>query len=110
MATNMKWPLEVPILTGKDICRYELEKGEQRCLWGWMGKALSREKIVWGTPPETAVKALAKACGTADIIGFNNNPNRPLGTIARAWNRAMADLGYTVGNPEAGWRKKAKKS
>ena len=94
-----EWPDEVPILTADDICRGRKSDGHGRhCLTGWrdevFGLVVSNEIFV------TVSDALTAECGTDLIVDFNDLPTRPAGEIARAWNRAMARLGYVVENPE----------
>ena len=101
----MKYPETVPILSANDICRYSLSRHGKHCLRGW-------QQTVFGdydsTPISDVDKALTIACGTREIMTFTDTPRRKLSVVARAWNRAMALLGYVVGNPERKWAAKRK--
>lgn len=41
-----------------------------------------------------------KLHGASEVTTFNDNMNRKSDTLARVWNRSMARLGYSVGNPK----------
>jgi hypothetical protein len=78
-------------------------------MWGSLGtKIFSGNKR--GTIRYALQTAIDKtivefACAPAelshDITSFNDHPKVTKTLIAKVWNRAMALLGYTEGNPEA---------
>lgn len=104
------WPKEVPILAASDICRGQLDgpKGTH-CLVGWAITTFGAKDTI-NTPLSAASDAIAKAiaqvkptdlprrdfAGPRDIAGFNDSSYVSKALIARAWNLAMAKLGYTV--------------
>lgn len=91
----MAWPKEVPVLTARDIHKGSLDgPNGTHCLYGWLYKSFGAFSI-----PTKAFEQLRDDCGTPLLGNFNDsNPKRK---VARTWNRAMAKLGYVVGNPEA---------
>lgn len=97
------WPTEVPVLSAEDICRDEYDSGSKHCLCGWRWEVFG----VSGNVPSLKVFHTVKAEIKAETgfargeEGFNDDQSVSLRTIARVWNRAMARLGYVVGNPEA---------
>ncbi|MDE2103890.1 MAG: hypothetical protein KGL39_42030 [Patescibacteria group bacterium] len=94
-----KWPESVPILSARDICRNEYKDDqERRCLIGWLCYSC-RWTIYksWLAIREEIERATGRGMCLAE---FNDNPRFPKKLIAQVWNRAMARLGYTEGNPE----------
>lgn len=95
----MKWPKEVPMLEAEDI-----HKGApngphgSHCLYGWCNKVFYRGS---NTKAAEVIEELIWKQGSDWIIAYNDNPRRHKKTIARTWNKAMAKLGYVIGNPEA---------
>ena len=80
------------VLTADDFCRgtYDGPNGTH-CLAGW-------GRVTFGKPPllNEAFKELRLLCGY--IPRFNDT--EPFEKLAEVWNQAMANLGYTEGNPE----------
>jgi hypothetical protein len=94
-----KWPAEVPVLTARDIHRGALDGPNQtHCLIGWCSQSFD-DFDVWDTAREKIAGRIGD--GRAWISDFNDDPATTKAEIARVWNLAMADLGYTEGNPEA---------
>ena len=90
------WPKEVPILEASDICKYILDgPNDTHCLIGWCNAVFGVDCRV------NARRVIEDATGSWNIIEWNDCANRGKFTIANAWNRAMAKLGYVVGNPVA---------
>lgn len=93
----MAWPKTVPILEPHHIHKGDYDGlNGTHCLAGWWQQAFAKREERWA-----AWKAIQCAVGSVDPTQFNDSRRRPKSTIARAWNRAMARLGYVVGNPEA---------
>jgi len=92
----MKWPTEVPVLTARDICRgkFANTKG-RRCLSGWCREVFSGSTLYHAA--ETSLRAETNK----PITWYNDDARNSKAAIARAWNRAMARLGYVIDNPEA---------
>lgn len=107
--TKDGWPVEVPVLEAKDIFKGDYGDGHGRCcLLGWMSKVFPIESGVAfgdGTGDSKCMakvrRAITGVINAKDIVAWNDNDHREKSEIARAWNRAMAKLGYVVGNPEA---------
>ena len=108
---DVKYPKTVPILQASDICKRRHTNRETHCLLGWMdtvfltkhdryvpGRFDIRDKV--RTALQRAIIKVASPA-TSSIATFNDDPKTPYKTIAKVWNRAMALLGYTEGNPEA---------
>ena len=93
-----KWPKTVPILEADDICRQYLHGDNGRhCLAGW-------KLVVFGDARDQVYERLYEEAGVGAMnwIGLTRfNDTKPKAEVARVWNRAMARLGYVVGNPEA---------
>jgi hypothetical protein len=82
-----KWPTEVPVLTARDV-----PPGTLFCL----------AADVFHDPatlPEVENALVDAALASKDFRGNVRVGTKT--TVARVWNLAMADLGYTEGNPEA---------
>lgn len=97
-----RWPKEVPVLTAKDMAIGNEEscrgKDEPTCLALWTTRVFGV-----GDAYEKAEAAICSAAGinrtNQEIFDYNDSHSRRHN--ARVWNRAMARLGYVVGNPEA---------
>jgi hypothetical protein len=113
METN--WPDTVPILSARDICKGGFNAGHwpnyTYCLTGWAREAQLTVNPLAYKPSPRVWKALKQSVSevglppTVDVVRnytdlFNVNDRIPKPLAARVWNRAMAILGYTVGNPE----------
>ena len=112
----MRWPKSVPILEASDINRggYNGPDGTH-CLFGWVVSVFDIDPMDLATfddrrPEGLLGRALYDAClklspkhmpkGYYVFSYKNDNRRNTKADIARAWNRAMAELGYTEGNPE----------
>lgn len=84
----MKWPTTVPVLTAADMCHGFSQKGQKRCLLGWMGAVFYSEF----TPRWYRIRK-AIIGGSGSIIALNDKST--LKQNAARWNRAMRALGYT---------------
>ena len=92
----MKWPKEVPILTANDIYqggRYHSKSQKTSCLLGWSHTVFGNEYAIY----DVLVKRLPSSC--LFITDYSDHSSRK--DVAKLWNKTMADLGYTEGNPEA---------
>jgi hypothetical protein len=99
MSKHPQWPAEVPVLTAKDIHRGDLDGPRgTHCLLGWGLETFHDESA-----RHEARRAMKQHIETvySSVGVFNDDADNPKTEIARVWNRAMADLGYTEGNPEA---------
>lgn len=116
----MNYPVEVPILRDHDFCKGGLHRGDQCCVVGWGGwvfggldeiDGLTTDQV-FALIPKRVRGALArafreiisptfKAREAFSFAGLNDSDETPNRKLAKAWNRAMAHLGYTEGNPEA---------
>ena len=101
--SRRRWPKEVPILTGDDIVRRKMSScdGERHCLLGWKCTVFDLASHGHDATMRKAQDALDSAAGTCFIAQFNDSTRNSKDEIAAVWNRAMAKLGYVVGNPEA---------
>lgn len=113
-----EWPDEVILLDEDDFLRGTLGVGtEKHCLVGWRnvvfgGKGLSDDiypertdvlhKVYVALRDEMDLIGKKGRYCTNCVVGFNDDPSVPFSLLAKTWNRAMARLGYVVGNPEAG--------
>lgn len=103
--SRTKYPETVPVLEGRHFCRGAFMRGSRRCLLGWAGTVFSGRAT--GGIPGSVERRLRievnKSVGDRHetIAGFNDNKENRLDLLAKIWNRAMAKLGYVVGNPEA---------
>lgn len=95
------WPETVPILKEHHICKGDYDGPDgTHCLMGWVLDTFpySRAGKEIQVHVENTLQRLAKAeC----VITYNDAPRRKRATCAALWNRAMAELGYVKGNPEA---------
>ncbi len=92
MTITSNAPEFVWVLTAKDFCRraYDGPSGTH-CLDGWRRKTFNNNALGY--------KAYAELSElTGGITYFNDTT--PLKEVAKIWNQAMANLGYTEGNPE----------
>lgn len=108
--SRRKWPESVPILTGEDILqdgRYHeldicpeedisVEYEGRSCLVGW-----TRRTFEPGNVLEKARLILSNQIPQDYGITYWNDDIATAEEAAQVWNRAMAKLGYTEGNPEA---------
>ena len=112
----MKWPNEVPVLGHENFCRGAFESGRNRCMTGWAHEVFAGdpiptmpscievdkkiEPVIVHSLRELKASRLDEDYEYVGIPAYNDNPRNPKALLARAWNRAMARLGYTVDNPE----------
>lgn len=114
------WPLEVPILEGRNILRKSFGFGQVRhCLVGWINKTfltVDKRKAVRSALKIqlvshnavktqlvshndvmcfTAIKGVTAMPRDVSIHLTNDHPGNRAADLAECWNRAMADLGYT---------------
>lgn len=104
--SEMKWPEDVPILEADDFIRGQLFAGQRACSVGWAIKTFSPmdydiDRNVYSKLTETAKEMDAEFSSGYGVYSFNDDPRNSKQLLARIWNRAMAKLGYVVGNPEA---------
>ena len=99
MAT--RWPKEAPILDASDFCRGTYHHGTKSCLLGHANNFISP------CGPKSAEVHAAIVNAMWDfgwrgfwIDDFVDCRNNSLRLFAKVWNKAMAKLGYTEGNPE----------
>ena len=100
----------VPILGPEDFCRGEAHNGDTSCLLGWMEHVFGYGTDLGGKDiGDTILDTIHEVFPNqyfGSIPEFNdrmidgNGPQIPRGTLASIWNRAMAKLGFIVGNPE----------
>lgn len=125
--TKAGWPKEVPVLGDNDIRKYGMGSGgwdQSHCLLGWVNVTFYNSACPYAAPrvsfleqkKRLVILGFVKKCLSDEILGhdcgtctgkdnriarFNDARSTPLGEVAKVWNKAMARLGYTVGNPEA---------
>lgn len=125
---KLKWPEEAFLVTAEDMQKVGngLSKDGPCCLYGYVNVFISGDPRPYSSKDSTGErairmklkkaieKAITQLQGTAPlssgwstIVTFNDSPDVPLALVARVWNRAMAILGYVVGNPEAKLRRAA---
>ncbi len=107
-----KWPETVPVLEPDNFCRGAETRGARHCLVGWVEAAFN--EMAYDSNRE--IKVIDEICAVAEEFGaagadeaaeyrsppsVNDNPKNSRKLLARIWNRAMANLGYVVNNPEA---------
>lgn len=95
------FPKEVSVLSGRHMHRGDFNYGAKSCLLGWCRKEFHTVRA-----QDATCDAICQAAGIDEadydaIANFNDSEKNSLALLARTWNRAMASLGYTVGNPEA---------
>lgn len=100
---GLNWPETVPILEAQHIFKDNYDHPTDKnchCLTGharyWFDSPYVRCQVFQALRGRIAV--LGRRLSTP-IPGFNDSS--PPELCARIWNAAMADLGYTEGNPEA---------
>ena len=94
------WPEEAPILEGKDMVRYRYnsDDGKKSCL---MGHVRNTFKYRFRYQVEKSIMdVISEVRFATSIVAFNDDYSTKE-LAARVWNKAMANLGYTVNNPEA---------
>ena len=111
---KVKWPRTVPHLTERDIYCGDLDGGDgTHCLMGWArtvfpdvgqnyGEFVEDHPVILALADAVRIPACAKGDfedgETVDkVIAFNDSyaGESKKRSIANAWNRAMAKLGYT---------------
>ena len=97
----MRYPKDVPILEAHHLCKGSYGTNDIHCLSGWMYEVFQD-----GLARADASRAIKQVAGADRIVEFNDAPGRKLSFLAKTWNRAMAVLGYTEGNPEKAWVEK----
>lgn len=96
-------PDEIRVLEPEDFCKGILfNENGQRCLMGWLESEFKGVSEVCGLDLLllSECKSVAKK-PMRYVCDFNDSPKRSMKTLARVWNRFIARLGYTKGNPEA---------
>ena len=120
-------PETVPVLERRNFAkgRYHDEEG-RHCLLGhcenvfpgnicYHGVLINKCGVQVGKLINNEILALEKHndyvpgasnfnCGSSELVSipiFNDSPLVPKTILARLWNRVMAKMGYTEGNPEA---------
>lgn len=98
---KLRWPKEVPILTARNMHKGSFShqsRDDCHCLFTWSMNVF---------PVASSVRQMIrKTIRRKSIVSFNDDPRNSKSTLARVWNRAMAKLGYVVGNPEAKRKRK----
>ena len=89
------WPTQVPVLTAEDS--YLNDPDGRRIRINTIGYWISRTFAFGSTAYVDAYRALRR--GHDDWRTCDGKPSSPQ-ACATIWNRAMARLGYTEGNPE----------
>lgn len=89
----------LPLLKATDLCEHRLQgRNGSRCLYGHVSQLpMPQQEFVWDR-----LTAYIRVVGYGpSVVSFNDDHgvSRPL--RARIWNKVVADLGYTEGNPEA---------
>ena len=106
-----QWPEKMPVLEGRNCCRGMLNgDNDTHCLYGWF---LETTRFYWHWGEKNAYVALftnaiiasaedvkATSIGLCAVSSINDDNRNSLAMLARIWNRAIAKLGYVVGNPE----------
>ncbi len=92
---STQWPEFVWVLEAEDICKGQLNgPNGTHCLLGWCEETFGDEF------PEADRKAVCVLYQLiSDSISIFCSTNPPWKS-AKVWNQAMANLGYTEGNPE----------
>ncbi len=89
------WPESVPVLSEDDIYKGKLNGPDNmHCLVGWRDVTFRCHKCRIESSSE-----LYDVIGTLSMAGFNDSHTKA--ESAKVWNQAMANLGYTEGNPES---------
>lgn len=106
----MKWPESVPVLGEGNMCIGPFKKGECGCLAFWCKETFGESAKDDIPKVSDALVKAHKALGSGvEIFPSAVEPysthhidedRTTRGMVARVWNRAMAYLGYRVGNPE----------
>lgn len=109
---SISWPKEVPILEAEDICRGNFHRGEKACLSGWVLTVINiqyprfndiiKRDCLQNKIRKSIMEEIIriKSIDGPSIVLFNDNMLYSKKLIAQIWNKAMARLGYTEGNPE----------
>lgn len=97
-----KYPDEVSVLSEQDMCvgpLHEMRDGRDcGCLWYWAGRELPTTLRV-----DAAMQKAHSDLGTGlwfKTFPYDEARGITRAIVARVWNRAIAYLGYVVGNPE----------
>jgi hypothetical protein len=109
----------VPVLEAGDFCRGTLHdnQADQSCLLGWLEDTFGDYGAKHhGRQVDMVILETIKECFPGlqndygspitsvaefnDLLVPGNGPAIPNGALAGVWNRAMAKLGFVVGNPE----------
>lgn len=95
-------PDEVPVLTSHHFCRGRFNgPNETHCLEGWIIQVFGSRYLIPGETARNAIENQVGSSGLWSIHKFNDDRRNSKRRLAQVWNRAMASLGYVVGNPEA---------
>lgn len=106
-----RFPEFVPILSAKDFVKHSSVRGEKQCLLirtcDVFGEYFSAKQIAIRIMHEVITSEIILHPRLKDvpretsIIVFNDSDLTKEHDLARVWNRTMAAMGYTEGNPEA---------
>lgn len=118
MAKKYEFPKTVPVLEAEDFCQAKCKDyvTDKCCLIGHASRTFLRKNNPvtddYQRLPAQVRKALRNAIEehighfpledeSWSVFHFNDSFIRTMDELAKVWNRAMAKLGYVVGNPEA---------
>jgi hypothetical protein len=104
--SKVQYPVEVPVLTGKDFCKGDFKSGRKKCSSEWLytvfGNVPYNSKLYRKLRKKLIEQRRQKCIPSYILIPcLNDAPDMTLEQLAIAWNRFTAELGYTEGNPEA---------
>ena len=95
------WPEKAPILEASDFCRGTFHTGTRSCLMGHVQNFVGWQDDKYHKVNDAIVSVLRKRGWRGDFVAdFSDNKRNSLSLLAKVWNKAMARLGYTDGNPE----------
>jgi len=93
----MAWPKKVPILDADDIYKGGLQCGDRMCLRGWAISTFGGAMVGgYGSPSQEAKEVLGLILRDVGRPPSSFNDNNEPAVVAKAWNRAIKKLGYTV--------------
>lgn len=105
-----QYPPTVSILDETDVIKHcATDAAGRHCISGWIDADFAQDPVA-RAKALTAVKRAIRVLDAdhfksnaydSSIVTYNDHADTPKRTIARAYNYAMALLGYVVGNPEA---------
>ena len=95
------WPKEAPILEATDFCRGVYHCGTKSCLLGQVQNFVGWQDGKSSKVIVAIVSVMGEFGWRGDFVAdFSDNKRNSLSLLAKVWNKAMARLGYTEGNPE----------